>query len=180
MLYRQFREPLYRVRQRSRSLPGNAEHHICGNIVETRFMRGSYQPLSLRRVVQPAELPQFVVLQRLHPDGNAVHARIPQQFQRFRGGGSGIAFRRYLRAGRDGHRAKYFSHMRGYQVRRTATEIHGVEPLMVIPQVPHNCRSVISPQRFFPGHGVKVAVRALAQAERNVDIKSPQITHRQA
>ena len=77
VLYRELREPLQRVRQGIRRLPGHPEHYISGNAVESRLPRLDNKFLRLLCVVEPPELFQLVILKRLHAYGNAVHACPP-------------------------------------------------------------------------------------------------------
>ena len=159
-------------------LAGNRKHQIQVHVVKTGGAQGVEGFENHFARVNPAEAIQQFFIERLHAHGNAVHAKVPEQFGLVERDGGGIAF--------DGE------FLRAQQVQA----VHRFENLFPLAKVQQRGRAAAEENRFGPqvcgdkfhfadergdvtvdqfaagSFREEGAVRTLLRAERDVDVKT--------
>ena len=82
-------------------LAGQAVDQIHAHVVKAGPSGIEYRPLGLLEIVPASDQLQQIVVRRLHPQGDPVHALLPQQLQRVETDAVRVALHCHLRVGAD-------------------------------------------------------------------------------
>ena len=162
-------------------LPGQAEHEVDAHVVEPRVAGVARGLRGACGVVASSEHREFGVVERLHPDGDAVEARIAHGGEAFGGAVAGVRLQRRLGVDRQPEGGADRIHQAPEVGRREvggraaaeedAGERRSVEPRAPLLDLASERRHVGGHERLDARVGVEVAVGALGLAEGDVHVE---------
>ena len=180
MADRQRKRRVQRLREILRRLAGQRVHEIEVDVRNSGFKRVVYRPHGLRPRVHAAKQRKKPRLARLRAEGNAIHARASERAQFRRVHRAGVRFHADFRVRVQRKKARRAVQqprkLIGRQQRRRppADVQRGYAQISVFPartlHLLKHARDIFVRVRKPSGIRFKIAIRALADAVRNVDI----------
>ena len=158
-------------------IAGKRQHDVAADVLEPGLLcSGKGRPCLLCGVGTPQRA-QLAVPGGLHPEGDAVHPRLPEASKACRGDGLGVRFQRDLSPGqRPGGVDQAFDLLRAQQAGSSAAEVQGIRlqgALRRKPvQLPQQGIHIGVRHAAFTGMRIKIAVAAFGKTIGNMQIES--------
>ena len=179
--------PHERVGPVALGLAGQAVDEVDADVVEPGLTRGCHGELGLLPVVAAAYELEYVVVRALHAHGEAVETLFPELGELSERGAVGVDLHRDLAVLEHAAAAlelipELEQALGSIVAGRSAAKVHGVdipalERRIALAYVLHERVLVLRHQPVAPGERVEVAVRALRDAERYVDVYAESVVH---